>query len=104
MKITHFGACVFQDLLPELQAVCQCFEAVAPAVVEAVPSENLAGESLVPPAPSDGNCEPKCTKRKRKLKTNNEKDYPAKKIVGDGTRSFNTPVSWKSCKTEIIIR
>ncbi|XP_058233035.1 ribonucleases P/MRP protein subunit POP1 isoform X1 [Hemibagrus wyckioides] len=92
-----------QDLLPELQAVCQCFEAVAPAVVEAVPSENLAEESLVPPAPSDGNCEPKCTKRKRKLETDNEKDYPAKKIVGDGTRSLNTPVSWKSCKTEIVI-
>ncbi|GAA6098880.1 ribonucleases P/MRP protein subunit POP1 [Tachysurus ichikawai] len=88
-----------QDVLPELQAVCQSFEAVAPAVVEAVPSEKLAEK---PPASSDGIFKPKCTKGKRKRAAEN-KDYPAKKIVGDGTRSLTTPVSWVSCKTEIVI-
>ncbi|XP_060756098.1 ribonucleases P/MRP protein subunit POP1 isoform X2 [Neoarius graeffei] len=92
-----------QDLLPELQAVCQCFEAVDPAVVERVPSENLAEASLVPPAPSDFSSEPRCTRRKRKAEADNERACPAKKIVGDGTRSLTTPVSWRSCKTEIVI-
>lgn len=91
---------ISQDLLPELQAVCQCFEAVAPVFVKVVPSENMAEANLVPPAP-DVNAEPQCTRRKRKV---NENDGPAKKIVGDGTRSLTTPVSWMSWKTEIVIR
>lgn len=101
--------CVSQDLLPELQAVCQCLEAVAP-VVEEVPSENLTEatskneEPLLPPVPSDFSAKPQFTRRKRKVETNNENDCPAKKIVGDGTRSLKTPVRWMSCKTEIVIR
>ncbi|MCI4391374.1 hypothetical protein PGIGA_G00133550 [Pangasianodon gigas] len=92
-----------QDLLPELQAVCQCFEAVAPAVVEVVPSENLAEASPIPPAPSDLSSEPQCSKRKRKVEADDENGCPAKKIVGDGTRSLSTPVSWMSSTTEIVI-
>lgn len=96
--------CVSQDLLPELQAVCQCFEAVAPAVVKAVPSENLAEASLPPPAPSDLSDGPQCTRRKRNVEADYENDCPAKKKVGDGTCSLTTAVSWASCKTEIVIR
>ncbi|XP_053343428.1 ribonucleases P/MRP protein subunit POP1 [Clarias gariepinus] len=88
-----------QDLLPELQAVCQCFEAVVPAAVEVIPSEKLPE----PNAPSDLISKPRCTKRKRKVEAGDENDSPAKKIVGDGTRSLTTAVSWMSCKTEIVI-
>ncbi|TSK20265.1 Ribonucleases P/MRP protein subunit POP1 [Bagarius yarrelli] len=93
-----------QDLLPELQAVCQCFEAITPAVVEVVPSQNLAKENPAPPATSDTTYKPQGTlKRKRKLASDIQKEYPAKKIVGDGTRSLTTPVSWRSCKTSVVI-
>lgn len=84
--------------------MCQCLEAVVPAVVKAVPSENLAEECPIPPAPSDVCNEPQCTRGKRKAKANNKKDCPAKKIVGDGTLLPTTPVSWMSSKTEIFIR
>lgn len=80
--------------------MCQCFEAVVPAAVEVIPSEKLPE----PNAPSDLISKPRCTKRKRKVEAGDENDYPAKKIVGDGTRSLTTAVSWMSCKTEIVIR
>lgn len=95
--------CVSQDLLPELQAVCQCFETVAP-VEKVVPSKNLAEASLLPSATSDISAEPQCTRKKRKMDANYGNDCPAKKIVGDGTRALTDPVSWMSCKTEIVIR
>ncbi|KAI5620875.1 ribonucleases P/MRP protein subunit POP1 [Silurus asotus] len=88
-----------QDLLQELQSVCHCFEAVAPANVDVDPSEDLQEESLIPAASSDS--KPRCAKRK--LKADHKYGCTAKKIVGDGTRSLTTPVSWTSCKTEIVI-
>lgn len=92
-----------QDLLPELQTVCQCFEPVGPAGVEVVPSENLVGASLISNALSEFSPKPQCTRRKRKVEADNENDCPVRKIVGDGTRSLTTPVSWSSCNTEIVI-
>ncbi|XP_047217407.1 ribonucleases P/MRP protein subunit POP1 isoform X2 [Girardinichthys multiradiatus] len=92
-----------QDLLPELQSVCLCSEAVVTPVepevscaeadltvqVEAQ-SENISDNKLKPGA-----------KRKRSRKDASE---PAeKKILGDGTRLPSTPVTWKSSSTGIVI-
>ncbi|XP_062841503.1 ribonucleases P/MRP protein subunit POP1 [Trichomycterus rosablanca] len=84
-----------QDLLPELQAVCQCSEAVSPAV-EAEPS-------LTATAPVDASSEPPGTGRKRKRQDDSSIYPPAKRILGDGTRLSTTPVSWKSSQTDIVI-
>ncbi|XP_029958080.1 ribonucleases P/MRP protein subunit POP1 [Salarias fasciatus] len=92
-----------QDLLPELQAVCQCLEAVVPPVVPVVTAAEVqpAGEPEVKPESPPG-AEPKPgTKRKRSCK--DAGGPPAKKIIGDGTRSPSTPVTWKSGSTGIVI-
>ncbi|KAM4581467.1 ribonucleases P/MRP protein subunit POP1 [Odontesthes bonariensis] len=87
-----------QDLLPELQSVCQCCEAVVlPVVPPAEAHPNLQTE---PENTSEANLI-LGTKRKR-----GGKDIggpPAKKILGDGTRLPGTPVSWKSSSTGIVI-
>ncbi|KAG7470041.1 hypothetical protein MATL_G00135510 [Megalops atlanticus] len=92
-----------QDLLPELQAVCQCTVAVVPPVPVAHP----AAEPDPAPAPglteTAGKEQPAGRKRKRAGKES-EVAVPVKKILGDGTRSPTTPVSWKSNSTEIVIR
>ncbi|XP_037309775.2 ribonucleases P/MRP protein subunit POP1 isoform X1 [Pungitius pungitius] len=81
-----------QDLLPELQTVCQCCEAVLPPI---------------PPVPApEPEKTPKAkqmtgTKQKRTCK--NDSEPPAKKTLGDGTRSPNTPVTWKSLSNGIVI-
>uniref|UniRef100_A0A672GZ02 POP1 homolog, ribonuclease P/MRP subunit n=1 Tax=Salarias fasciatus TaxID=181472 RepID=A0A672GZ02_SALFA len=93
-----------QDLLPELQAVCQCLEAVVPPVVPVVTAAEVqpAGEPEVKPESPPG-AEPKPgTKRKRSCK--DAGGPPAKKIIGDGTRSPSTPVTWKSGSTGIVIK
>ncbi|KAL7835658.1 hypothetical protein SRHO_G00280050 [Serrasalmus rhombeus] len=94
-----------QDLLPELQSVCQCFEAMAPAT-EANTSKPQAepgpADHLTAPTLSDPSTKPQ-NSRKRKQEDGGYDNYPAKKILGDGTRSLMTPVSWKSSKTDIVI-
>ncbi|KAK1806740.1 hypothetical protein P4O66_005246 [Electrophorus voltai] len=92
-----------QDLLSELQAVCECFVAVAPAVdtvplepqTEAEPSSHTSLAASEPRRPGG--------KRKRKREGDGNDGRPAKKVLGDGTRSPLTPVSWASSKTEIVI-
>uniref|UniRef100_A0A3P8SDF7 POP1 homolog, ribonuclease P/MRP subunit n=1 Tax=Amphiprion percula TaxID=161767 RepID=A0A3P8SDF7_AMPPE len=92
-----------QDLLPELQAVCQCCEAVLPPVVPVVtPAE--ANPILEPESRPENPPEAKPvpgTKRKRSSK--DAGGPPAKKILGDGTRLPTTPVTWKSSSTGIVI-
>ncbi|KAI4881778.1 hypothetical protein NFI96_011476, partial [Prochilodus magdalenae] len=92
-----------QDLLPVLQAVCQCFEEVTPAV------EENSLKPQVEPGPTAPAFSDPCSetqrqgKRKRKNMGDDNDHRPAKKILGDGTRSPITPVSWKSSKTDIVI-
>uniref|UniRef100_A0A3Q1G3M0 POP1 homolog, ribonuclease P/MRP subunit n=1 Tax=Acanthochromis polyacanthus TaxID=80966 RepID=A0A3Q1G3M0_9TELE len=92
-----------QDLLPELQAVCQCCEAVLPPVLPVVtPAE--ANPILEPESKPENPPEAKQipgTKRKRSSK--DADGPPAKKILGDGTRLPTTPVTWKSSSTGIVI-
>ncbi|CAI5663392.1 ribonucleases P/MRP protein subunit POP1 [Oreochromis niloticus] len=88
-----------QDLLPELQTVCQCCEAVIPpaAPVEVNPTLEADSEPENTPEakPVPG------TKRKRSRK--DATGPPAKKILGDGTRLPSTPVSWRSSSNGIVI-
>ncbi|KAM9724049.1 ribonucleases P/MRP protein subunit POP1 isoform 2-T2 [Menidia menidia] len=90
-----------QDLLPELQSVCQCCEAVVPPVppvvtpAEASPPPEAEPENASETAPIPG------TKTKRRRKDGS--GPPAKKICGDGTRLPGTPVTWKSSSTGIVI-
>lgn len=92
-----------QDLLPELQAVCQCVETVAPAPEISLTEPGPAATPTVAD-PSDPSSEPQPRGQKRKREDDGNNCQPAKKILGDGTRSPTTPVSWTSSKTHIVIR
>lgn len=95
--------CFLQDLLCELQAVCQCSEAVYPPVLPVeIPAEVPTHE---PEHKSERSLEVKgVTGTKRKRTGEDASAPPAKKILGDGTRSPTTPVTWKSNSTGIVIK
>ncbi|XP_029927547.1 ribonucleases P/MRP protein subunit POP1 isoform X2 [Myripristis murdjan] len=93
-----------QDLLPELQSVCQCCEAVIPPVAPVITPAGFVAPTPEPELNPEKTPEAKQTpgtKRKRSCK--DAVGPPAKKIVGDGTRSPTTPVTWKSSSTGIVI-
>uniref|UniRef100_A0A3Q3GGI7 POP1 homolog, ribonuclease P/MRP subunit n=1 Tax=Labrus bergylta TaxID=56723 RepID=A0A3Q3GGI7_9LABR len=92
-----------KDLLPELQTVCECCEAV-------VPSINLMGTpaEVVPTTeceqkPNETPEAKQITGTKRKKTCKDATGPPTKKIIGDGTRSPTTPITWKSSSTGVII-
>lgn len=95
--------CSLQDLLPELQTVCQCCEAVLPPVLPVVTPADLGTVPELEPKP-EKTLEAKVTGTKRKQTHEDSSAPPAKKILGDGTRSPTTPVSWKSNSTGIVIK
>ncbi|XP_068592178.1 ribonucleases P/MRP protein subunit POP1 [Cebidichthys violaceus] len=89
-----------QDLLSELQTVCQCCEAVLPPAV--TPAEVVP--ALEPePEPEKTPEAKQMTGTKRKRTCKDASEPPAKKILGDGTRSPTTPVTWKSSSNGIVI-
>ncbi|XP_066532885.1 ribonucleases P/MRP protein subunit POP1 [Hoplias malabaricus] len=83
-----------QELLPELQTVCQCFEAESPAV-HSIPQNITTPDS---PDPVSDLHHPK-----RKREDDGGESHLTKKLLGDGTRSPTTPVRWKSSETDIVI-
>ncbi|KAG7237310.1 hypothetical protein INR49_032493 [Caranx melampygus] len=89
-----------EDLLPELQSVCQCCEAVVPPLVPVVtPAEvTITPEPELTPEKT-----PEIPGNKRKRNSKDPSVPPAKKILGDGTRSPTTPVTWRSNSTGIVI-
>ncbi|XP_042346265.1 ribonucleases P/MRP protein subunit POP1 isoform X2 [Plectropomus leopardus] len=90
-----------QDLLPELQTVCQCCEAVVPPAAPVVtPAEVLP---TLEPEPEKTTEAKQVTGTKRKRASKDASGLPAKKILGDGTRSPTTPVTWKSSSNGIVI-
>lgn len=95
--------CLVQDLLPELQAACQCSEAVYPPLVPVgIPAEAPTQELELQPENSSEVEQVTGTKRKRT--SEDASAPPAKKILGDGTRSPTTPVTWRSSSTGIVIK
>lgn len=74
-----------QDVLPELQAVCQCCESVC----EVSASSSAAAVDEL-------------RNRKRKC-TADAAELPAKRLLGDGTRAVGDPVHWESADTHITI-
>ncbi|KAM9310736.1 ribonucleases P/MRP protein subunit POP1 isoform 2-T2 [Pholidichthys leucotaenia] len=92
-----------QDLLPELQAVCQCCEVVLP-LVEPVVTPAEVNPGLEPESAPVNTPETESEPRnKRKWSCKSTSGPPAKKILGDGTRSPSTPVTWRSSSTGILI-
>ena len=100
---------VDQDLLPELRVVCQCSEAVPPPpTLEEMPPAP-ASQPVPGPAPDTETKGPqpdrtKASKRKRSQGETDTTGPPAKKVLGDGTRSPTTPVTWRSSTTGIVLR
>lgn len=96
--------CPLQDLLSELQAVCQCCEAVVPPVVPVVKSAEVVVTHELEPKPEKTPETKQLTGTKRKRASDDPGGPPAKKILGDGTRASSTPVTWKSSSTGIVIK
>lgn len=94
----------FQDLLSELQSVCQCCEAVLPPAVPVVTPAEVAPTTESESMPEKTPEVKQMTGTKRKRSHKDTSGPPAKKILGDGTRSPNTPVTWKSTSTGIVIK
>ncbi|XP_031178566.1 ribonucleases P/MRP protein subunit POP1 isoform X2 [Sander lucioperca] len=92
-----------QDLLPELQAVCQCCEAVVPPVLPVVTPAEVVPTVEPEPKPEKTAEAKQVTGTKRKRTFKDAGGPPAKKILGDGTRSPTTSVTWKSSSNGIVI-
>ncbi|XP_061804782.2 ribonucleases P/MRP protein subunit POP1 [Nerophis lumbriciformis] len=86
------------DILPELQSVCQCHEAV---LLPPVPL--VTGAEVVSPMESVNPEAQPVLGTKRKQSRKDTSGPPAKKILGDGTRPPNTPLTWISTSTGIVI-
>lgn len=82
--------------------VCQCSEAVYPPLL---PVGIPAGTTHELQAKPENSSEvEQVTGTKRKQANEDASVPPAKKILGDGTRSPTTPVTWKSSSTGIVIK
>ncbi|XP_070691359.1 ribonucleases P/MRP protein subunit POP1 [Pempheris klunzingeri] len=92
-----------RDLLPELQTVCQCHEAVVPPVVPVVTPADVVPTQEKEPKPEKTPEAKQTAGSKRKRTSKDNSGPPAKKILGDGTRSPTTPVTWTSSSTGIVI-
>ncbi|XP_052000041.1 ribonucleases P/MRP protein subunit POP1 isoform X2 [Xyrauchen texanus] len=73
-----------QDVLSELQLVCQCFQVVSNYKESHLVEEVSAG-------------------RKRKRDDDGDIERPSKKLLGDVTQPAGTPVSWNSSETSVTI-
>ncbi|XP_044063010.1 ribonucleases P/MRP protein subunit POP1 isoform X2 [Siniperca chuatsi] len=92
-----------QDLLLELQTVCQCSEAVVPPVAPVVTPAEVVPTLEPEPKPEKIPEAKQITGTKRKRTCKDASGPPAKKILGDGTRAPTTPVTWKSSSTGIVM-
>lgn len=84
--------------------MCKCFEAEIPPATPVVTPADL---DPIPVPELETVKTPQAKQRpgtKRKLSSKEADEPPAKKILGDGTRSPTTPVTWRSCSTGIVIK
>ncbi|XP_031676963.1 ribonucleases P/MRP protein subunit POP1-like isoform X2 [Oncorhynchus kisutch] len=99
--------CLLQDLLPELQAVCQCSEAVLPPAPVDLPVPQPAPTPTLAPGPGAGpeaaQTSGSGSKRKWSSREPEAAGPPAKKLLGYSTISATTPVTWRSSTTGIVI-
>uniref|UniRef100_A0A8C7JZH0 POP1 homolog, ribonuclease P/MRP subunit n=1 Tax=Oncorhynchus kisutch TaxID=8019 RepID=A0A8C7JZH0_ONCKI len=95
------------DLLPELQAVCQCSEAVLPPAPVDLPVPQPAPTPTLAPGPGAGpeaaQTSGSGSKRKWSSREPEAAGPPAKKLLGYSTISATTPVTWRSSTTGIVI-
>ncbi|XP_072316657.1 ribonucleases P/MRP protein subunit POP1 [Eucyclogobius newberryi] len=92
-----------QDLLTELQNVCDCSVPIIPLVVPvALPAEECPSEEMME-LPKHSPVIKHTSGTKRKRSCSDQSGPPAKKILGDGTRSPTTPVTWKSNASTTVI-
>nr|XP_046190398.1 ribonucleases P/MRP protein subunit POP1-like [Oncorhynchus gorbuscha] len=95
------------DLLPELQAVCQCSEAVLPPAPVDLPVPQPAPTPTLAPGPGAGpeavQASGSGSKRKWSSREPEAAGPPAKKLLGYSTISATTPVTWRSSTTGIVI-
>lgn len=84
--------------------MCQCHEAVVPPVVPEVAPAEVVPTQEAEPKPEKTPEAKQTTGTKRKRTCKDDSGPPAKKILGDGTRSPTTPVTWKSSSTGIVIK
>ncbi|XP_052362546.1 LOW QUALITY PROTEIN: ribonucleases P/MRP protein subunit POP1-like [Oncorhynchus keta] len=96
------------DLLPELQAVCQCSEAVLPPAPVDLPVPQPAPTPTLAPGPGAGpeavQASGSGSKRKWASREPEAAGPPAKKLLGYSTISATRPVTWRSSTTGIVIR
>ncbi|KAM9798405.1 ribonucleases P/MRP protein subunit POP1 [Neosynchiropus ocellatus] len=91
-----------KDLLSELLTVCQCSEVVLPPVVSEVKRPEIVSAVEDAEPGKDSEIKPSSgTKRKQRSKDSTEP--PAKKILGDGTRPPGTPITWRASSTGTVI-
>ncbi|XP_029115863.1 ribonucleases P/MRP protein subunit POP1 [Scleropages formosus] len=90
-----------QELLLELQSVCQCSQPVALPTLVTIASSSMEADPVVMPKGSAE--EPPAGRKRKKMGRESDQTVPAKKIVGDGTRSPAAPTSWRSDSTGIVI-
>ncbi|KAM9806947.1 ribonucleases P/MRP protein subunit POP1 [Syngnathus typhle] len=91
-----------QDVLTEFQSVCQC-QPVVPLPVPSVLHAEVISATDLEPKPDENPPTKQTPGMKRKQNPKDASGPVAKKILGDGTRSPNTPVTWKSSSTGILI-
>lgn len=84
--------------------MCQCCEAVVPPVVPAVTPAEVVPTPEPEPTPEKTPESKQITGTKRKRLFKDASEPPAKKILGDGTRSPTTPVTWRSSSNGIVIK
>ncbi|KAJ8013410.1 hypothetical protein DPEC_G00052980 [Dallia pectoralis] len=83
------------DLIPELQAVCQCYEVMEEEILQ--PENGPASEVLPQAGQASG------SKRRRPFGKDVSAGPPAKKMLGFSTRHPSTPLTWRSSTTGIVI-
>nr|XP_061789906.1 ribonucleases P/MRP protein subunit POP1-like [Nerophis lumbriciformis] len=91
-----------QDILAEFQSVCQCEAVVLPPLPLVMQADMVSAAGSQPEPDKTREIKP-TPGRKRKQSHRDANGPPAKKILGDGTRSPDTPVTWKSSSTGIVI-
>ncbi|KAK7885993.1 hypothetical protein WMY93_025614 [Mugilogobius chulae] len=92
-----------QDLLDELQKVCDCSEPIIPLDVPVALSADTPSSEETMNLSKHSPVIKHISGTKRKRSSLDQSGPSAKKILGDGTRSPTTPITWKSKISTTVI-